>query len=231
MAEVPPAAAPKKLLPSLSARRLLLVSTGTASTSFLPFWLNWLRDNYADLEVKVVLTRSAERFVTPQAVSLLNGRPVLHDAWPDEPAPAAMHVALAEWADAIGVFPASAHFIARFALGICDTPVTLALQCSKQVIGVAPSVPPGLTGNPVHEGHLRALSERTNVVVTRTTVGRSATTGRYDQGVVVPMWELIELIEARRAAIAAGLQQENGMGSDGRDTGSAVGDDPAFRQY
>jgi phosphopantothenoylcysteine synthetase/decarboxylase len=191
-----------RVTPALGAHRLLLVTTGTASTAFLPFWLNWLRDSYPGLEVRAALTASAQRFVTAQTLSLLLGIDVIVDAWPDTPRPAALHVELAEWAEATAVFPASAHFITRLALGICDTPVMLALQCTSKAVGLAPSVPPGLEANPVYQAHLRALRRRPNVVIARTVVGRGASTGRYEQGVAAPMWELIQLIEKRRVALA-----------------------------
>jgi phosphopantothenoylcysteine synthetase/decarboxylase len=191
-----------QVTPALGARRLLLVTTGTASTAFLPFWLNWLRDSYPGLEVRAVLTVSAQRFVTAQSLSLLLGVDVIVDTWPDTPRPAALHVELAEWAEVTAVFPATAGFITRLALGICDTPVMLALQCTNKTVGLAPSVPPGMEANPAYQANLEALNRRVNVVVARTVVGRGATTGRYDQGVAAPMWELIQLIEKRRLALA-----------------------------
>lgn len=201
MPENAPSGKPQ-LKPALGVRRLLLVTTGTASTAFLPFWLNWLRDGYPDLQVRAAMTASAQRFVTAQTVSLLLGIDVTHDCWPDQARPRALHVELAEWAEASAVFPASAHFITRLALGICDTPVMMALQCTSRPIGLAPSVPPGLEANPVYRAHLKALGRRPNVAICRTIVGRGATTGRNEPGVAAPMWELIRLIEKRRLALA-----------------------------
>jgi phosphopantothenoylcysteine synthetase/decarboxylase len=192
-----------KKVPQLQSERLLLVVTGAASASYLPFWLNWLRENYSQTSIKTVLTRSAERFVTPQVVAMLNRDRVASDMWSDAVEPAAFHVEMAEWADTVAVFPASAHFIARLALGICDTPVLLALQCMKQVIGLAPSVPPGMTDSPVYAAHLRALAERPNIAVAPTEMGRSAASGRYNQGVAAPIWVLIEHIEKQRAMLAS----------------------------
>lgn len=192
----------KAQVPAFGAGRLVLIATGTASTAFLPFWLNWLRDSYPDLELRVMLTTSAERFVTAQAVALLSGTGLLRDTWPPVPGPGAPHIELTEWADAFAVYPASANFIARLALGQCDTPAQLALQCTRRVIGVAPSVPPGMTASPAHQEHLRILSGWHNVTVAETARGRSATTGRYDQGVAVPAWRLIELMEKRRLELA-----------------------------
>lgn len=188
--------------PALTVDRLLLVVTGAASAAFSPFWINWLRGAYPSIELKVAVTRSGERFVTAQTLALLSGHEVVRDGWPDHPDPAALHVVLAEWAQAVAVYPASAHFLARLALGLADTPVMLALQCTGAVVGLAPSVPPGLTANPAYGRHLSSLEARSNVVVAPTKIGRSATTGRSGDGVSTPLWVLLELMEARRTALA-----------------------------
>lgn len=198
----------KRQAPTLTASRLLVVVTGAASAAFAPFWVNWVRENYPDVSTRVALTRSATRFVTPATLSMLSGLPVVVDAWPESPwpqtaAPTALHVELAEWAEAIVVYPATAHFVARFALGLADTPVLLAAQITDAVIGVAPAVPPGMTVNPAFTGHLAALAARRNVVVAPTVTARSVTTGRREDGGAGPLWTALELIESRRAELAA----------------------------
>ena len=166
--------------PPFGARRLLLVGTGAISIVQLPFWLNWLGTTYPDLEVQVVLTRSGERFVSRHAISALTRLVPLDDRWPEEPQVDAIHVRLAEWADAVVVYPACLNFISRLAIGLADTPALLALQCTTAAIGIAPSLPPGAEQNPAVAGNLRQLAERRNVVVAETQPARSLTTGRRD---------------------------------------------------
>lgn len=196
--DAPPASGSRP--PRLTVDRLLLVITGAASAGFSAFWINWLRSSYPDLELKVAVTRSGERFVTAQTLGLLSGRPVVRDEWPDTADPQATHVVLAEWAQAVAVYPASAHFLARLALGLADTPVMLALHCTEAVIGVAPSVPPGMLTNPVYQRHVTSLDARPNVTVAPTRVGRSATTGRSGDGVATPLWTLLARMESLHVA-------------------------------
>jgi phosphopantothenoylcysteine decarboxylase/phosphopantothenate--cysteine ligase len=185
-------------VPSFGARRLLVVGTGAVSVAFLPFWVNWLREGYPELELRVVITRSAERFVTRAALTAASGREVLRDCWPDEPELGARHVALAEWADAVAVYPAGMQFCARLALGLADSPALLALQCMSVPIGLAPALPPGGWTSPAFTQHLRALETRANVVVAPPRPVRSITTGREDATMARPMAVLLRLLEQRR---------------------------------
>ncbi|MGP3912343.1 flavoprotein [Nonomuraea sp. 10N515B] len=188
--------------PAFGAQRLLLVGTGAVSVMHLPFWLNWLSGTYPDLELQVVLTPSAERFVSGHAVSVLTGRPCVRDRWPEEQQTDALHVRLMEWSDSMIVFPACLNFISRLSTGLADTPALLALQCSTGPIGIAPSVPPGAEQNPVYTANLRRLEERPNVVIAPTQAAVSVTTGRRDAAGASPLWVLVEALESLRLALA-----------------------------
>ncbi|MFK8846538.1 flavoprotein [Streptomyces sp. Ac-502] len=166
-------------LPSLGLSRLLLVVTGSYSAATMPFWLNWLGEVYPATEVKVVLTHSAQRFVTRQGMSGHRSGEVLVDAWPDDDGPA-RHVEWAEWAEGILVYPATFHFLARLALGLADSPALLAAQCTTAPVVVAPGLPPGGWQSPACAGHVAVLSARPNTVVVPPHPGTSKTTGRPD---------------------------------------------------
>lgn len=190
-------------VPSLHAQRLLLVGTGALGAAFLPFWLNWLRGAYPALETRLVVTRSAERFVTREALSAVGGSPAMRDEWPDDLETGTRHVELAQWPDVVAVYPASMHFIARFALGLAESPVLLALQCTDAAVGVAPSLPPfALERSQVLAEHLETLAER-DVVIAAPHAGRSASTGKADAAVAAPLPVLLGMLESRRSARAS----------------------------
>jgi phosphopantothenoylcysteine synthetase/decarboxylase len=171
------------------------VGTGAISVAFLPYWVKWLSLALPDVECRVVVTRSAERFVTREALSAVNNSVALLDAWPDEPRTTAVHVEWAQWAEAVAVYPATVDFISRFAAGSGDTPAMLALQCTKATIGIAPSLPPGAIDNPVLARNLRELRERPRVCVAQPEPGRSGTTGRHDAYVPPELPKLLALME------------------------------------
>lgn len=175
-----------------------MISSGALGASFLPFWVNWIRLTYPETELCLVLTRSAERFVSREALTMIANRTVLQDTWPDEPEPGALHVELAHWADATVVYPATLHFVSRLALGLADTPALLALQCMPAPIGLAPSLPPGAERFSNYSSHIKALEQRGNVAIAPPHPGRSATTGRTDASAAAPLPVLLEMVEQLR---------------------------------
>ncbi|BDM67178.1 hypothetical protein HEK616_06650 [Streptomyces nigrescens] len=188
--------------PELNLNRLLIVVTGSAYAWSTPYWLEWLRLHCPELEVRVVLTRSAERFVTPQAVGSRVGEAVSTDVWPDDEA-TARHVEWAEWADAILIYPATLHFMARLALGLADSPALLAAQCTRGTVAVAPALPPGALEGAAVRQHWAALTTRPNTILVPPIAGRSLTTGREDAWVPPPLPEALRLIVEHRAGAAS----------------------------
>lgn len=170
-------------LQGLSGRRIALVATGSLSAAYLPYWMSYLAnlENIgAHPEVRILLTRTATRMVSPGVVSALLERPAELDVWPDDDFEHAPHVELAEWADGFLVHPCTFSYLARIAAGLADTPAQLAMQTSHAPKVICPALPPGTTGAPAYHQHLDALKARTDVVLLPPGRGRSATTGRDD---------------------------------------------------
>lgn len=185
-------------VPAFTVSRLLLVGSGSLGVSDLPFWIDWLRYAYPRMSQRVVLTRSAERFVTRAALAARAGCDVDVDVWPAEPTWPARHVEWADWAEAIVVYPATFHFVARLALGLADSPALLTAQCTTAVVGLAPALPPGGPTSAGYEMHRAALAKRPNVVVAPPRPAISVTTGRADGWSAAPLPDLLRLVERRR---------------------------------
>ncbi|MDH6705825.1 phosphopantothenoylcysteine synthetase/decarboxylase [Kitasatospora sp. MAA19] len=200
-------------VPDPGFRRVLLAGTGALGVAFLPFWINWFRNALPQVELRVVLTRSACRFVSVQAVSALSGREVFVDEWGGEASgvrrfgweagPVAPHVELARWPDLVLVHPATQHFVGRYALGLADTPLLLALHATDALVGVAPALPPAAERNPMVQEHLRTLRARPGVVVAPTVPAASAATGEVADGGAAPLTDLLALCADRRGEGAA----------------------------
>ncbi|MFJ9839091.1 flavoprotein [Kitasatospora sp. NPDC101155] len=186
--------------PAFGARRLLLVGSGALGVASLPFWINWLRLSYPELELRVVLTRAAERFVTRHALTPILGHEVLRDVWSEEPEASPVHVDLAQWPDAIAVYPASLHYTARLAIGLPDTPSQMALQTTRAPLVIAPALPPGAVTSPVYLQHLAALRSRANVVVVPPHKGLSVSSRQADGSPAAPLAEAIEALERLRTS-------------------------------
>ncbi len=86
----------------------------------------------AGADVRVAMTKSAAKFVTPTTMQALTGQEVWNDLW-DRRVPDAMgHIALSRDRDLIVVAPASANFMAKVAQGLADdllSALALARRC------------------------------------------------------------------------------------------------------
>lgn len=89
-------------------------------------------------EVDVVLTRSAQRFVTPLTFEGVTGRPVLTDLFSVDGA--ARHIILGRDADAVCVAPATADFLARAAQGRADDLLATALLVTRAPVLLCPAM-------------------------------------------------------------------------------------------
>ena len=94
----------------------------------------------AGAEVRVVMTRGAQAFVTPLTFQALSGKPV-HTELLDAAAEAGMgHIELARWADLVLVAPATADFIARVAHGLADDLLATVCLATAAPLVLAPAM-------------------------------------------------------------------------------------------
>jgi phosphopantothenoylcysteine decarboxylase/phosphopantothenate--cysteine ligase len=83
-------------------------------------------------DVRVVMTESACRFITPVTMQALSGQTVFTDLWDPRIADNMAHIELSRDRDAIVVAPATADFLARVATGLGDdllSTLCLAREC------------------------------------------------------------------------------------------------------
>ncbi len=120
------------------------------------------------LEVRVVMTEAATRFVQPLTFSALTGYKVIASLW-DEPnasgeVPAEQngidHIAEAQWADALVVAPATANILAKFAHGIADDFLTTMYLAATAPVLVAPAMNVNMWNHPATQANLETLRER-----------------------------------------------------------------------
>lgn len=183
----------------VEGKKIALVVTGSLSAAYVPYWINFVRGLDLDVELRVLLTRTAETMVSPRTLSALLGRPVERDAWDESDPGHAPHIELTEWADGVLVHPCTFSYLARLATGLADSPAMLALQCSDVPLVVCPALPPGGDRSPAYRRHLRLLGERPDTLAVPPTSGQSAATGRSDG---LPPAHFPDGLEALSALIA-----------------------------
>ncbi|MDQ2859076.1 MAG: bifunctional phosphopantothenoylcysteine decarboxylase/phosphopantothenate--cysteine ligase CoaBC [Candidatus Eremiobacteraeota bacterium] len=109
-------------------------------------------------EVDVVLTDAARRFIGPLTFAALTRRPVLECLW-DAPE-TIPHIALARSAHAIAIVPATAHVVAKLALGIADDLLTNVALAARVPLIVAPAMNGAMYEHPATQAHLATLEAR-----------------------------------------------------------------------
>lgn len=94
----------------------------------------------AGVNVRVVMTASAQSFIGPLSLQALSGHPVACDLL-DESAEAGMgHIELARWADHLVVAPATANLLARLYAGMADDLLTTLVLATQAKIWLAPAM-------------------------------------------------------------------------------------------
>jgi phosphopantothenoylcysteine decarboxylase / phosphopantothenate---cysteine ligase len=114
----------------------------------------------AGADVRVVMTHSAEQFITATTLQALSGNPVRSSLW-DESAEAAMsHIELARWASKVLVAPASADFIARLANGQANDLLSTLCLATTAPIYLAPAMNQAMWANAATKANKEKLQQR-----------------------------------------------------------------------
>ena len=114
--------------------------------------------------VKVIMTESANQFVTPQTLSVLSKQEVVVDFF-DANNNWNNHVHLAEWADIMIIAPLTANSLAKFAHGLCDNIVTACYLSARSKVFVAPAMDLDMYQHPTTKQNIEQLIKRGNYII------------------------------------------------------------------
>jgi len=169
----------------------------------------------AGMDVRVVMTEAATRFITPMTLQALSGQKVWTDLW-DSAVPDHMaHIELSRDRDLVVVAPATAHFIAKTALGLADDLLSSLVLARECPLLIAPAMNRQMWEQPATQRNLHSL-RGDGVVVIGPAVGDQAC-GETGPGRMVEPETLLEEIEAafqpkllagKRVLVSAGLTEE-----------------------
>jgi phosphopantothenoylcysteine decarboxylase/phosphopantothenate--cysteine ligase len=109
----------------------------------------------AGAEVQVLMTPSAQDFITPLTLSTLSKRPVFSEvstesAWNN-------HVELGLWADAMVIAPATATTLAKLANGLCDNILAAAYLSARCPVFFAPAMDLDMWRHPATRSNVSRL--------------------------------------------------------------------------
>tara|TARA_Y100000748_G_scaffold302515_1_gene304920 strand:+ start:689 stop:1888 length:1200 start_codon:yes stop_codon:yes gene_type:complete len=112
-----------------------------------------------DFEVQVIMTRTAEDFITTLTFETLTGRKVYKYNSIDEEKPM-LHIDLAKWADLILVAPTTAEFLAKILHGRADDLLSTTLLAHDKKVVIAPSMNKNMWENSATQENCRQLKSR-----------------------------------------------------------------------
>jgi phosphopantothenoylcysteine decarboxylase/phosphopantothenate--cysteine ligase len=116
------------------------------------------------LEVHVVMTEAACKFVQPLTFASLSGHKVITGLWDESSAgaydSAIEHIGEAQWADALVVAPATANILAKFTHGIADDFLTTMYLATQAPVMVAPAMNVNMWEHPATQANLEILRQR-----------------------------------------------------------------------
>ncbi|PSW19294.1 bifunctional phosphopantothenoylcysteine decarboxylase/phosphopantothenate--cysteine ligase CoaBC [Photobacterium sanctipauli] len=111
-------------------------------------------------EVRVVMTKAAQEFITPLTMQAVSGNPV-SDSLFDPAAEASMgHIELAKWADLVLLAPATADLIARIGAGMGNDLLTTLCLATESPVAVAPAMNQQMYRNIATQENIATLKRR-----------------------------------------------------------------------
>jgi len=135
---------------------LLGITGGIAAYKSASFARLLIKNGY---DVRVIMTASAQAFITPLTLQALTGNQVHIDLL-DETAELGMgHIELAKWADLLIIAPATANTIAKLAMGIADDLLTTVCLATAAPILVAPAMNQQMWQHPSVKLNLQTLTD------------------------------------------------------------------------
>jgi phosphopantothenoylcysteine decarboxylase / phosphopantothenate---cysteine ligase len=119
------------------------------------------------VEVHVVMTESAQKFVQPLTFAALTSHKVITSLWSESDANENDRdengidpIAEAQWCDALVVAPATANVLAKFAHGIADDFLSTMVLATTAPVLVAPAMNVNMWNHPATQANIEVLRQR-----------------------------------------------------------------------
>ncbi|MBA4538091.1 bifunctional phosphopantothenoylcysteine decarboxylase/phosphopantothenate--cysteine ligase CoaBC [Bacillus aquiflavi] len=113
----------------------------------------------AGAEVKIILSESAAKFVTPLTFQALSRNEVYTDTFEEKNPKVIAHIDLADWADLAIVAPATANIIGKLANGLADDMITTTLLAVTAPVWIAPAMNVHMYEHPAVRNNIKKLAQ------------------------------------------------------------------------
>ena len=111
-------------------------------------------------EVHVVMTESAQKFISPVTFRAITGLPVETDLFTEPNKNEVKHIALADKSDLVMVAPATANMIGKIASGIADDLLSTILTAVTSPVIIAPAMNVNMYNNEIVQDNIQYLEDK-----------------------------------------------------------------------
>jgi phosphopantothenoylcysteine synthetase/decarboxylase len=191
----------------LLGERLLLGVTGSPSAMTMPQYVLMMRQSLAS-EVRVMMSRAAQRFVPARTMRLFTGGWVFTDTGQIKDEVQVPHIDLTQDIDLFLIMPATANIIGKAANGICDDLISTAIVACEAPVVLVPAMNGAMwRSSAVRQNVERARGHGYHVI--EPSIGLQLADLKQAPGVMPPLEhildQLIAIIAAAREAAEAQL--------------------------
>ncbi len=170
----------------LKGKKIILGITGSIAAYKAAFLVRLLVQNRA--EVKVIMTATAEEFISPLTLSTLSANPVLSGLFDRKSGEWTNHVDLGLWADLMLVAPATANTIAKMAYGQADNLLLTVFLSARCPVIIAPAMDMDMFLHPATQRNIETLQDM-GVSIIEAATGELASgltgKGRLEEPIVI----------------------------------------------
>ncbi len=147
---------------SLSNKKILLGVTGGIAAYKSAEIIRQLTQE--GCEIQVVMTQSAQAFITPLTLQALSGKPVRTSLLDPEAEAGMGHIELARWADLIIIAPCSANMIAKLHSGLADDLLSTICLATNAPIALVPAMNQLMWSNQATQANIATLQKRNMLI-------------------------------------------------------------------
>ena len=164
---------------------LLIITGGIAAYKILDLIRSFVSQN---IEVKTILTKTAEEFVTPLSISSLSKNKVYRNQFDINEEAEMDHIALSRWADLILIAPATANIIENIANGSANDFINTIILASNKKTFLAPAMNVKMWENEATQINITKLVSRDFIFI-GPSIGQLAC-GEYGEGKMASINEI-----------------------------------------
>ncbi|QEK11994.1 bifunctional phosphopantothenoylcysteine decarboxylase/phosphopantothenate--cysteine ligase CoaBC [Crassaminicella thermophila] len=111
------------------------------------------------MNVKVIMTKSAQQFINPLTFQSLSQNYVVTDMFAEPKTWDVEHIALAKWAELFLVVPTTANVIGKIANGIADDMLTTTIMATRAKVLMAPAMNTNMYNNIIVKQNIEKLKD------------------------------------------------------------------------